>query len=103
MARSELGNFAQRLGTPSCVVICGVLGTVADELTLPTSTTNSLSSPSRTRWRKSETRPFPDTSAICPRDGLSGNNLCKMPSCPGLNAWILVLSRPVIVPGPERP
>jgi hypothetical protein len=50
MARSELGNFAQRLDTPSCVVICGVLGTVADELTLPTSTTNSLSSPSRTRW-----------------------------------------------------
>ena len=32
-------------------------------------------------------------------DGLSENNLCKMPSCPGLNAWILVLSRPVIVPG----
>ena len=45
MARSEMGNFAQRLDTPFCVVICGVLGTVADELTLPASTTNSLSSP----------------------------------------------------------
>src|ERR1700687_104 len=44
MARSEMGNFAQRLDTSSCVVICGVLGTVADEPTLPTSTTNSLSS-----------------------------------------------------------
>ena len=53
MARSELRNFAQRLDTPSCVVICGVLVTVADELTLPTSTTNSLSSSSRTRTKGS--------------------------------------------------
>src|SRR6266852_2400972 len=45
MARSEMGNLAQRLGAPFCVVICRVLGTVADELTLSTSTTNSPSSP----------------------------------------------------------
>src|SRR5216683_6967668 len=64
MARSEMGNLAQRLGAPFCVVICRVLGTVADELTLSTSTTKQPFIPSHELdVAKSETRPFPDTSA----------------------------------------
>src|SRR5258705_13665967 len=66
MARSELRNFAQRLDTPSCVVICGVLVKVADELTLPPSTTNNRSSSSLAHWGKSETRTFPYSSGIYP-------------------------------------